>query len=336
MAADPTARALQSIDARIKGEELSSRVAAAQAMLGTLTADLESLDAASSIELDSLTALVTALKKCTLAADCVVVDKRLSSMNMAPVSKQRAPLRMITDDNQKAKVSIKLSKPTRPKPAPAKKADVPRPAVQQPPPVTPQPATMPRMARLLVVVDTNELLDTSTPIDRAFLLQDCAGCDVMLPSVVTHELDGLKKNSDAALARQARQANALLSHAAVTREPWLLCEPETARTGDRELTADARVLRCARDYAPSVKLHPSDRVLLATSDRNLLLRAATAGVEAMSLAEAHALARSRHDAWRAAYGTCSHAQDAAANAVEAARWASGKTVTSAFSEVGFG
>ena len=40
------------------------------------------------------------------------------------------------------------------------------------------------MPRLLVVVDTNELLQTSAPIDRAFLLQGCQGCDVVLPAQV--------------------------------------------------------------------------------------------------------------------------------------------------------
>ena len=170
---------------------------------------------------------------------------------------------------------------------------------------------------MLVVVDTNELITGTDTIDRSVLLQDYAGVDVVLPAQVVDELDGLKRSNDPAIAARARQANALLSTAVLQQEPWLLFEPKYCAAG---LSADDRILRCAMQFAQHARGHPSDRVLLATSDRNLILRAAGHQVEAMPLAEAHRKAQARHHAWRAAY-----IKDSAVNAIAAGGWASGGT-----------
>ena len=177
---------------------------------------------------------------------------------------------------------------------------------------------VPRMPRLLVVIDTNELLRDHAPVDRSFLLQGFAGCDVVLPAQVTSELDGLKRSSDASLAARARQANALLSEAAQSKEAWLCCEPkeEGVAHAAGSLSADEKVLRCATGFAQRVRGdHANDRVVLATSDRNLRLRAAAEAVDAMPLADVRRQAQARHEAWRAAY-----AQKTAEDAIAAARW----------------
>ena len=81
---------------------------------------------------------------------------------------------------------------------------------------------------------------------------------------------------------------------------------------------DERILTSALALAAArAQSYPADRVVLATSDRNLALRACAAGLEAMPLARARAVAEARDAAWRAAY--CNHAGQ---QALEAAAWAS--------------
>ena len=64
---------------------------------------------------------------------------------------------------------------------------------------------VPRMPRLLVVLDTNELLQPlPCPIDREYLMQACLGVEILVPRTVLAELDGLKNHSDSALAGRAR------------------------------------------------------------------------------------------------------------------------------------
>jgi rRNA-processing protein FCF1 len=305
-----------------------------------LAAKIESDDAlaAADVDWEALKALQAALKRCTLAADGLAAEKALSSLSIAEKPMPRAPLQAITNraDVPSAgasgkTVAFKLNKPrgNKERRMPTQNGNGTKKQLQPPQqPTKPPPLHVaPRMPRLLVVIDTNEiLLDRSVgqELDRDFLLQDCGGCDIILPAQVAAELDGLKRSSDAALAACARRANALLSSAAQAREPWLLCEPLKESANDcaaSELCADEKVLRCATKFASRVKGHPSDRIVLATSDRNLLLRAASEGVEAMPLAQAREHAQARHDAWRAAYGTVTHAQDVAANAIAAATWA---------------
>ena len=300
------------------------------------------------VDVATLMALRAVLSRCTVAVDGLLIEKKLSSLKIAP---ERAPLKPVRGDvlqapaqpqvldltgaappaDKENNISFKLGKqPTRKSVAAA------------PPPARDQPADQaatrsmapavaaPRMPRLLVVIDTNELVEAAAlgsngTISRAYLLQDCAGCVIVLPAQVAKELDGLKRSADAALAARARQANALLSEAARCREPWLLCEPRGAAAAAELLTADECVLRCATDFAASVKGGASDRVVLATSDRNLLLRAAAAHVEAMPLAEARAHGQARLAAWRAAYGmeVCD-----GATAIARAQWARRASATS--------
>ena len=228
-------------------------------------------------------------------------------------------------------------------PAPA---SVPMPTAAAAPP--PSLALLPpRMPRLVVVVDTNELLPGSSDgggppcrLDRAYLLQECLGVEICIPSQVVLELDGLKGSENARLAGCARRANALLREAASAAEGWLLLEGDADSNGHgadggatagagasadgggtdgdgRALTADEKIVRCASRLARArAALHAADRVIVATCDNNLAVRAASVGVEARPLAEVRVQAQQRTDAWRAAYR-----QQRASDALEGASWA---------------
>lgn len=214
-------------------------------------------------------------------------------------------------------------------------------ACEAPPP----PARPLRMPRIIAVVDTNELLPQKPtgdrgylPISEAHLLQGFQSrcCDVLLSTQVLIELDGLKRSDDAALAAAARRANALLAAAASARAPWLLLEDDATLARCRAGLASARDAQshaieaagsCAAPLAPDEKIiacavgfaaqhcvtFPRDRVILCTSDRNAMVRAVAAGLEAMPLDTLRESAAERDRAWRAAY-----CQSAASTALERA------------------
>lgn len=184
--------------------------------------------------------------------------------------------------------------------------------------------SVPRMPRLLVVLDTNELLQPlPRSIDREYLMQACLGVEILVPRAVLAELDGLKNHSDSALAGRARRANALLREASGAQEPWLILEPSVVdddrRRDERGLTNDERIVRCAADAAATrAAQHPADRVVLATSDNNCALVAAGVGLDARPLEQIRRQAHERDAVWRAAYF-----QQRAADALGAASWARG-------------
>jgi len=165
---------------------------------------------------------------------------------------------------------------------------------------------LPRRPRLVVVVDTNEIINAGPRISRAHFLQDCEAVDILLPRQVVDELDGLKSRPDTDVATCARRANAMLSDAASQGESWLLYEQQPVATAAKHkaLQPDERVLRCVLDYKTfprQNKLFLEDRIILATSDRNLQLRAMMAGVEAKPLEQIRAEAVARDRCWRLAY-----------------------------------
>ena len=246
-----------------------------------------------------------------------------------------------SDDAPREKLAFKLGKASKSSRAPAKQVAPapPRAAAARPP----SPPRQPRMPRIIAVVDTNELMPQSTgadrtfqPLERAHLLQglQSRGCDVLLPTQVLDELDGLKRSDDAALAAAARRANALLADAASGREPWLLFEDDRGLTRMSDpggwasappgaaaaaLAPDERIVGCAAAFAASrAAEHPHDRVVVATRDRNAIVRAAAAGLEAMPLEQLRREAEERDRAWCAAY-----CQNAASSALERARLTTG-------------
>ena len=303
-----------------------------------------------SVDVAKLKTLKAALKRCASAVDGLLAEKQFASLTLAPPKTgnrdaqpkveehAKPPILDLTDavpptaDKENKVVAFKLGKKKAlPRKtvlaaaAPSAKAAAQdatppsaKPTIERAAPAAPPeaPAAVPRMPKLLVVIDTNELIGPAGAM--AYNPIHYPGCTIVLPAQVAAELDGLKRSADAAVAARARQANALLSEAATRREAWLLCEPRAAE-GGAELTADEKVLRCATDFAARAKGAASDRVLLATADRNLQLRAAAAHVEAMSLERARAYAHARHAAWRAAYGV--EERGSASNAIAAAQWA---------------
>ena len=73
----------------------------------------------------------------------------------------------------------------------------------------------------------------------------------------------------------------------------------------------------------------ADRVILATSDRNLQVRAMMAGVEAKPLHQIRQEAEARDRCWRAAY-----CDQLASNALESASWSHAPAVGSSTEEKG--
>lgn len=186
------------------------------------------------------------------------------------------------------------------------------------PPQIPQ---IPRRPRLVVAIDTNEMINVAASrLDRRHLLQDCDAVDILLPRQVVDELDGLKLKHDVNVAASARRANALLSEAGRKGERWLLYEKQPIATAANHsnLAADERILKCVLDFQQFPernKMWAADRLILATSDRNLQLRAMMAGVEAKPLMQIRQEAMDRDKCWRAAY-----CNQLASNALESACW----------------
>jgi hypothetical protein len=80
------------------------------------------------------------------------------------------------------------------------------------------------------------------------------------------------------------------------------------------LAPDERIIACAAAFAAAhARAHPSDRVVVATCDRNATVRAHAEQLEAMPLARWREVAAQRDAAWTAAY-----CQDAASSARERA------------------
>ena len=204
-----------------------------------------------------------------------------------------------------AKISFDVKQKKKKKPPKEAKAEPITPA--EAPVAAPSPARVPRRPRLVVVVDTNEIIAAPAhKLDRNHLLQDCEAVDVILPRQVVDELDGLKENKDVAVASSARRANKLLSEASRADEPWLRLEKQNAATEarHRKRPPDERVLKCilnCKELPQEHGVHLADRVILATSDKNLQLRAMMAGVEAKPLEQVRSEAKERDRCWHAAY-----------------------------------
>ena len=142
-------------------------------------------------------------------------------------------------------------------------------------------------------VDANIVLDAGD-LSPAYLLQDCGAVRIILPLRVAKELDGLKNNADEAIARRARRANAFFSDPWIRRQPWLELEQGAGEAANR--TADEEILDTA------LAAQKEGATVLCTRDKNLRLRAAHAGVEALDLVEARSKAHARDVSWRRAYG----------------------------------
>ena len=91
------------------------------------------------------------------------------------------------------------------------------------------------------------------------------------------ELDGLKASADVDIARRARRANAFFSDPWIRRQPWLELEQGAGEAANR--TADEEILDAA------LAAQKEGATVLCTRDKNLRLRAAHAGVEALDLVE---------------------------------------------------
>ena len=141
-------------------------------------------------------------------------------------------------------------------------------------------------------VDANIVLDAGD-LSPAYLLQDCGAVRIILPLRVAKELDGLKGSSDDDVARRARRANAFFSDPWIRRQPWLELEQGAGVAGR---TADEEILDAA------LAAQKEGATVLCTRDKNLKLRAAHAGVEALDLVETRSKAHARDVSWRRAYG----------------------------------
>ena len=102
-----------------------------------------------------------------------------------------------------------------------------------------------------------------------------------------------------------------------------LWQDEAAAAATPALAPDERIIACAAAYAQlRWQQYPKDRVVVATSDRNAMVRARAEHrhgqpLEAMPLARLREVAMERDAAWTAAY-----CQDAASTARERAAAAS--------------
>ena len=189
-------------------------------------------------------------------------------------------------DEARAPVRFDVSDEASPPPAP--------PAPPTPlPPEAPPPTKIPERPLLRVVVDANIVLDAGD-LSPAYLLQDCGAVRIILPLRVAKELDGLKSSSDDDVARRARRANAFFSDPWIRRQPWLELEQGAGEAANR--TADEEILDVA------LAAQKEGTTVLCTRDKNLKLRAAHAGVEALDLVEARSKAHARDVSWRRAYG----------------------------------
>ena len=91
------------------------------------------------------------------------------------------------------------------------------------------------------------------------------------------------------------QANAFFSDPWIRRQSWLELE-QGAGAGAANRTADEEIL----DVALAAQLEGT--TILCTRDKNLRLRAAHAGVEALDMVETRSKAHARDVSWRRAYG----------------------------------
>ena len=189
-------------------------------------------------------------------------------------------------DEARAAVRFEVSDEASPPPAP--------PAPPTPlPPEAPLPTKIPERPLLRVVVDANIVLDAGD-LSPAYLLQDCGAVRIILPLRVAKELDGLKGSSDDDVARRARRANAFFSDPWIRRQPWLELEQGAGEAANR--TADEEILDAA------LAAQKEGATVLCTRDKNLRLRAAHAGVDALDLVETRSKAHARDVSWRRAYG----------------------------------
>ena len=189
-------------------------------------------------------------------------------------------------DEARAPVRFDVSEDASPPPAP--------PAPPTPlPPEAPLPTKIPERPLLRVVVDANIVLDAGD-LSPAYLLQDCGAVRIILPLRVAKELDGLKGSSDDDIARRARRANAFFSDPWIRRQPWLELEQGAGEAANR--TADEEILDAA------LAARKEGATVLCTRDKNLRLRAAHAGVDALDLVETRSKAHARDVSWRRAYG----------------------------------
>ena len=91
------------------------------------------------------------------------------------------------------------------------------------------------------------------------------------------------------------QANAFFSDPWIRRRPWLELE-QGAGAGAANRTADEEILDVA------LAAQKEGATVLCTRDKNLRLRAAHAGVDALDLVETRSKAHARDVSWRRAYG----------------------------------
>ena len=188
-------------------------------------------------------------------------------------------------DEARVAVRFDVSDEASPPPAP--------PAPPTPlPPEAPLPTKIPERPLLRVVVDANIVLDAGD-LSPAYLLQDCGAVRIILPLRVAKELDGLKNSADEDIARRARRANAFFSDSWIRRQPWLELEQGAGVAGR---TADEEILDVA------LAAQKEGVTILCTRDKNLRLRAAHAGVDALDLVETRSKAHARDVSWRRAYG----------------------------------
>ena len=189
-------------------------------------------------------------------------------------------------DDARAPVRFEVSDEASPPPAP--------PAPPTPiKPEAPLPTKIPQRPLLRVVVDANIILDAGD-LSPAYLLQDCGAVRIILPLRVAKELDGLKNSSDEDIARRARRANAFFGDGWIRRQPWLELEQGAGEAANR--TADEEILDVA------LAAQKEGATVLCTRDKNLRLRAAHAGVDALDLVETRSKAHARDVSWRRAYG----------------------------------
>ena len=90
------------------------------------------------------------------------------------------------------------------------------------------------------------------------------------------------------------QANAFFSDHWIRRQPWLELEQGAGEAANR--TADEEILDVA------LAAQKEGATVLCTRDKNLRLRAAHAGVEALDMVETRSKAHARDVSWRRAYG----------------------------------
>ncbi|PRP79016.1 hypothetical protein PROFUN_13258 [Planoprotostelium fungivorum] len=143
---------------------------------------------------------------------------------------------------------------------------------------------------LYVVADTNVLLEHLIEILNLRVLESVT---VVIPTVVIHELDGLKRSEDESVSSRSKSAlriihESLLSNASLVKK-WMRGQSPHEVLGMSETLVplrnnDDQILNCALYFLRRVA-SPEDGLILTTNDEGLRLKALLSNVETKNVTQ---------------------------------------------------